>query len=161
GWKAQNKSLVIFSGEAYNVEQGISNEVFPDERGEAGVQDPAACYMVASPGDHTNYEQTQPQSIESDAMSFANFMRFLAPPTPACTPGVNCSTSVNNGSALFSSTGCAVCHLPTMQTGSYATAALRYQQANLYSDLLVHNMGQLRDGISQGNASGAEFRTSP
>ncbi len=29
GWKAQNKSLVIFAGEAYNVEQGITNEVFP------------------------------------------------------------------------------------------------------------------------------------
>ena len=48
GWKAQNKSLVIFAGEAYNVEQGIANEVFPDERGEGGVQDPAACYVVTS-----------------------------------------------------------------------------------------------------------------
>jgi CxxC motif-containing protein (DUF1111 family) len=161
GWKAQNKSLIIFSGEAYNVEQGISNEVFPDERGEAGVQDPSACYMINSPGDHTNYEQTQPQSIESDALSFANFMRFLAPPTPACTVGGNCSPSVNNGSALFSSMGCAVCHMPTMQTGSHTTAALRYQPANLYSDLLVHNMGQLGDGISQGNAKGTEFRTAP
>ena len=28
GWKAQNKSLLIFSGEAYNVEMGISNELF-------------------------------------------------------------------------------------------------------------------------------------
>jgi hypothetical protein len=33
GWKGQNKSLLIFSGEAYNVEQGFSNELFPDERG--------------------------------------------------------------------------------------------------------------------------------
>jgi CxxC motif-containing protein (DUF1111 family) len=46
GWKAQNKSLVIFSGEAYNVEQGITNELFPDERGEGGVQDPVACHQV-------------------------------------------------------------------------------------------------------------------
>src|SRR5438309_2098230 len=29
GWKAQNKSLLMFAGEAYNVEQGISNELFP------------------------------------------------------------------------------------------------------------------------------------
>ena len=29
GWKAQNKSLVIFSGEAYNVEQGVTNDLFP------------------------------------------------------------------------------------------------------------------------------------
>ncbi len=28
GWKAQNKSLLLFAGEAYNVEMGISNELF-------------------------------------------------------------------------------------------------------------------------------------
>ena len=32
GWKAQNKSLLIFAGEAYNVEQGVSNKLFPNER---------------------------------------------------------------------------------------------------------------------------------
>ena len=32
GWKAQNKSLHIFAGEAYNVEMGISNELFPQDR---------------------------------------------------------------------------------------------------------------------------------
>ncbi len=35
GWKAQNKSLLIFSGEAYNVEQGVTNEAFPNERDDA------------------------------------------------------------------------------------------------------------------------------
>ncbi len=33
GWKAQNKSLMMFAGEAYNVEMGITNELFPNERG--------------------------------------------------------------------------------------------------------------------------------
>src|SRR5206468_3820891 len=28
GWKAQNKSLEVFAGEAYNVEMGVTNEVF-------------------------------------------------------------------------------------------------------------------------------------
>jgi hypothetical protein len=32
GWKAQNVSLMIFSGEAYNVEMGITNELFQNER---------------------------------------------------------------------------------------------------------------------------------
>src|SRR5438132_4837937 len=39
GWKAQNKSLLLFSGEAYNVEMGITNEIFGQERplpGEGG-----------------------------------------------------------------------------------------------------------------------------
>src|SRR5262249_5480930 len=120
GWKAQNKSLVIFAGEAYNVEQGESNELFPDERGEAGIPDPDVCKTVTSPNDHTNFELTQPQSIPSDTIGFANFMRFLAPPAPACTVGVNCSASINNGSALFNSTGCAVCHIRSMQTGNHS-----------------------------------------
>src|SRR6195256_2806777 len=29
GWKAQNKSITVFAGEAYNVEMGINNELFP------------------------------------------------------------------------------------------------------------------------------------
>ncbi len=32
GWKAQNKSLHTFAGEAYNVEMGISNLLFPQDR---------------------------------------------------------------------------------------------------------------------------------
>lgn len=161
GWKAQNKSVVIFSGEAYNVEQGISNEAFPDERGEGGSPDPEVCKTVASPNDHTNFENTQPQSINSDVIGFANFMRFLAPPTPSCTVGGNCSTSINNGAGLFTSTGCATCHIPSLQTGNHSTTALRFQTANLFSDLLVHNMGVLGDGIAQGTAAPNEFRTAP
>lgn len=34
GWKAQNKSLLMFAGEAYNVEQGVTNDLFPNERNE-------------------------------------------------------------------------------------------------------------------------------
>src|SRR6516162_9944665 len=34
GWKAQNKSLLMFAGEAYNVEMGITNQLFPQERDE-------------------------------------------------------------------------------------------------------------------------------
>ncbi len=31
GWKAQNKSLRMFAGEAYNVESGVTNQLFPQE----------------------------------------------------------------------------------------------------------------------------------
>ena len=43
-WKTQNKSLMMFSGEAYNVEQGVTNEVFPNER-----EDDPACQFNATP----------------------------------------------------------------------------------------------------------------
>src|SRR5499427_2936618 len=44
GWKAQNKSMILFSGEAYNVEMGITNELFQTEREEM-----PSCQMAATP----------------------------------------------------------------------------------------------------------------
>jgi CxxC motif-containing protein (DUF1111 family) len=92
---------------------------------------------------------------------FAAFMRFLAPPTPSPTfPGG--ASSISKGQSLFKSVGCAQCHTPTLTTGSSSVAALNNRAANLYSDLLLHDMGSgLADGISQGQAGSSEFRTAP
>ena len=43
GWKAQNKSLLIFAGEAYNVEQGVTNENFPNERDDIPIASSTPC----------------------------------------------------------------------------------------------------------------------
>ena len=57
---------------------------------------------------------------------------------------------------------CAFCHTPTLKTGSAQMAALAYQDVNLFSDLLLHDMGVgLSDGVSQGEAGPREFRTAP
>jgi hypothetical protein len=32
GWKAQNASMLMFAGEAYNVEEGVTNDLFPNKR---------------------------------------------------------------------------------------------------------------------------------
>jgi CxxC motif-containing protein (DUF1111 family) len=163
GWKAQNKSLEMFAGEAYNVEEGITNELFMNERAspdEAGL--PANCRMNPTPEDATNMSAIQTTGVPSDIIEFAMFMRLLAPPTPSTTaPGG--AQSITNGQHLFSQIGCALCHTPTMQTGPSAfTPSLSNANANLYSDLLVHNMGNnLADGVSQGGAAGDEFRTAP
>jgi CxxC motif-containing protein (DUF1111 family) len=157
GWKAQNKSLVIFSAEAYNVEQGVTNELFPQERDET-----PSCYVNATPEDRMDYEATQPQSISSDAMNFANFMRFLAPPTPVTSYASVSAASIANGAVQFANVGCAHCHTPSMNTGSYSIGAMAYKTVNLYSDLLLHHMGAgLADGVSQGVATGDEFRSAP
>jgi CxxC motif-containing protein (DUF1111 family) len=161
GWKAQNKSLVIFSGEAYNVEQGITNELFPDERGEGGVQDPAACnQVVPAPQDTPNFSQGAAKTALDDANNFANFMRFLAPPSPVSSYAGVTSAQIAAGEAAFNKAGCSVCHRKSMSTGNHVNAALRFQTANLFSDLLVHNIGT-GDGITQGLAGGTEFRTAP
>jgi CxxC motif-containing protein (DUF1111 family) len=88
-------------------------------------------------------------------------MRFLAPPTPSTdTPGG--AVSIANGRRLFGNIGCALCHTPTLRTGNATVAALRNQDVNLFSDLLLHDMGPgLADGISQGQAGPREFRTAP
>src|SRR3954468_7966898 len=89
------------------------------------------------------------------------FMRFLAPPMPSSdTPGG--APSISRGKILFGDTGCALCHTPSMQTGNAAIAALRNRPVNLYSDLLLHDMGvALADGVRQGQAGPQEFRTAP
>jgi CxxC motif-containing protein (DUF1111 family) len=122
--------------------------------------------MVPAGQDHTNYDLTQPQAVPGDAISFGNFMRFLAPPAPAAsgysaTTATVTSGSISSGQALFTSVGCATCHTPSMPTGNHSTAAIANKTANLYSDLLVHNMGALGDGIPQGTAGANEFRTAP
>jgi len=165
GWKAQNKSLLMFAAEAYNVEMGISNQLFPQERDETST-----CLFTATPNDALNFTTpaaaaTSNPAVVSDIEAFANFMRMLAPPVPAPdTP------SIAKGRATFIQVGCAHCHTPSLTTGkkiasgssTVPSTALSNQTAHLWSDLLVHHMGKgLADGITQGSAGPDEFRTAP
>jgi CxxC motif-containing protein (DUF1111 family) len=152
GWKAQNKSALMFAAEAYNVEMGISNELFTQER-----EENPACTVAEIPNSPLNFDSTDPVGITADIENFAIFMRFSAPPAPApATP------STTNGRAAFDSVGCALCHTPTLQSGPSPVAALSNQSVNLFSDLAVHHMGSgLADGVSQGAAGPDEFRSAP
>jgi len=167
GWKAQNGSLTIFAGEAYNVEMGISNDEFP-----IGRSEDANCNVVYEPFDVPRTEDDlfgQPTKIMPAWLMFAEFMRFVDAPHP-----VPLTASAQHGKGLFSTVSCALCHTPSFQTPGTPspssekeeigphTAALRGQTVNLYSDLLVHHMGAtLADNIQQGNAGPDEFRTTP
>jgi CxxC motif-containing protein (DUF1111 family) len=170
GWKAQNKSLLMFAGEAYNVEMGISNQLFPQERDET-----PGCIFNPTPNDTLNFTTTPSTTgnssgisnpaVISDIEAFANFMRLLAPPTPAPPTPSN-----EKGRDLFVKVGCVHCHTPSFTTGARIasgsatspSAALSNQTANLFSDLAVHRMGKgLADGITQGGAGPDEFRTAP
>jgi CxxC motif-containing protein (DUF1111 family) len=162
GWKAQNKSLVIFAGEAYNVEMGITNELFPNERGYPPNPLPPGCLINPSPEDTTNFDVANTVLGPSDVVAFGDFMRFLDQPVPSCT-GTACSASIQDGRNIFINVAkCAVCHTAAMTTGTSYVAALSNVNANLFSDLLLHNMGSgLADGVSQGGAGPDEFRTAP
>ncbi len=149
GWKAQNKSLLVFAGEAYNVEQGVSNEGFPNERSAV-----AGCVFNSGPEDSTDLTGGEPHS---DLVAFSIFMRLSAPPTPAPA-----TASTTRGSALFSSIGCALCHTPSLTTAASKFTGMSSVTYHPYSDFAVHHMGSnLADGIVQGAAGPDEFRTAP
>src|SRR6266851_660862 len=170
GWKAQNKSLMIFAGEAYNVEMGISNELFTQDRPLPGEDQlgsglPANCLNLAGAGypeDITHSDGTSASTVTSDVGLFNAFMQFLDQPTPSTTsPGG--ATSIANGRRLFSAIGCATCHTPSLTTqASKLTLGLSQATANLFSDVEIHHMGVgLADNVSQGGAGGDQFRTAP
>src|SRR5260370_13379086 len=127
GWKAQNKSLLIFAAEAYNVEMGITNENFQNEREE----DPN-CAKNGTPENHSGFNvgSTDP----ADIVSFMRFMKFLDQPTPVSSFGNVTAASINNGRSLFVSTGCSLCHTPPLPPASSSTTALSNKQSNPFSD---------------------------
>jgi CxxC motif-containing protein (DUF1111 family) len=157
GWKAQNVSLLLFSGEAYNVEMGITNELFPTERD----LNPN-CQTNTTPNDISGKEGlTDADSTLSDIEKFALYMRLLGAPIPSATvPGG--ATSITHGRQVFNSVGCSMCHTPTLTTANTTIKALANQPVNLYSDLALHHMGPtLADNVIQEAAGPDEFRTAP
>jgi CxxC motif-containing protein (DUF1111 family) len=154
GWKAQNKSLLIFAGEAYNVEQGVSNEVFPTERSAV-----SGCVYNATPEDYSNLNGASGNvsAVSSDLVNFALFMRLSAPPAPTTA-----SDSEQAGQQLFRAIGCALCHSPSLTTSASQYTGMSNVTYHPYSDFALHAMGSsLADGVSQGTAAGNEFRTAP
>ena len=152
GWKAQNKSLDTFSAEAYNVEMGVTTDVFTQERDET-----EGCLFNPTPENIAVIDEALLVDGIGDQVRFAKFMQHLLPPTP-----VDPTQSPELGKAVFAQIGCAACHTPTLKTGNAEKVYLRNKDVNLYSDLLLHNMGpNLADDISQGLAQGDEFRTAP
>lgn len=159
GLKAQDASLLQAVGLAFGHETGITNPVVMTEdcpQGNCSI--PGICLRRSTPND--------PQGVETVQMY--DFVVYLAPNTPGSGNAA--------GQALFTSIGCALCHNPTYTTDPNVAIpvdflghvngppilALSNQPVNLYSDLLVHDMGPgLADNIPQGQASGSQWRTAP
>ncbi|MGB8627947.1 MAG: di-heme oxidoredictase family protein [Xanthobacteraceae bacterium] len=109
GWKAQNPSLLVFSGEAYNVEMGVTNDAFPEERNSP----PPSCQLNPLPEDTTNLTDTtngvSPASgVSSDIVNFAAFMRMLAAPTPANGNSPATATATTSSTTTSSTTAAPV-----------------------------------------------------
>jgi CxxC motif-containing protein (DUF1111 family) len=130
GWKAQNKSLLMFAGEAYNVEMGVTNDLFNTERDET-----PGCAFNPTPEDTENFSDPTPSSspasdFASDITNFAMFMRLLAPPTPATsgtTPTAS-STSPQVASATTSSAITAAASSTPSTTSTTSTTSVSLGQ---------------------------------
>ncbi|HEY6292817.1 MAG TPA: di-heme oxidoredictase family protein [Terriglobia bacterium] len=174
GWKAQWRAILPAVGAEENVEMGVTNDMFPTETD----QSLSNCLLNPVPEDTENYAYwctagvtqgpcpatlpptNQPWEFVMDADRNAIFIRFLAAPTPSssCPAGGNCT----NGQTQFNSVGCVLCHTTSYTTPAGSIPSMGHVTINLYSDLLLHHMGNcLADNITQGAAQGDMFRTPP
>ena len=149
GWKAQQATLLAFSGDAYRNEMGITNDLFPDETA-PGI-DPKQLQLCDPRRDPEDVLErtTGLRGIDN----FANFMRLLAPVERALM-----DDAAGRGEALFAQVGCASCHVPALMTGPNANPLFDHKPVPLFSDLLLHDVGA-GDGIAQEAASPREIRT--
>jgi len=174
GWKAQNKSLLLFSGEASNVEMGMTNEIFQNER-TTGTN----CTTNPLPEDQTRLTfpaGDTPGDVDSFVSSaienFAVFMRFNGAPgqcdfasgvdgtgAAVCNP---LGASAQAGLTVFNTIGCNACHTQSFTTQPSIVQGLNNRTFQPFSDFGLHHMGAtLADGVTQGIAGPDQFRTAP
>ena len=175
GWKAQWRAVLPAVGAEEQVEEGITNEMLLTE-----LDQTAECDVNLVPEDPTNYSMNgssnTPWYFLADAERDAIFVRFLATPVPStastqnggvgagpgCPDQFNNGQSCVNGQAQFNSIGCVLCHTTSYRTPPGSIPSQGHTLLNLYSDLLLHHMGNcLADNITQGLAQGDMWRTPP
>jgi CxxC motif-containing protein (DUF1111 family) len=152
GWKAQHADLLDFSADAYSNEMGITNRLFPHENAPNGK----VALLLRFVPEHPLDDEFDAVTNNSGIDKVTNYIRLLAPP-----PRGPVNASALRGQQVFAAVGCASCHEPTLTTGDSTVAALNQQPVELYSDLLLHDMGTLGDGIAQAGAAPTEMRTAP
>lgn len=132
GHKATAPTLREQTAGAFVNDIGLTNLVFPEPD---GMQDITDAQLAAT----------------------TFFVSTLA--VPAAAPR---DAAARRGRALFDDFGCAGCHTPTLVTGEHAIPALAHQTIHPYTDLLLHDVGDLlTDARRDFTAAGVEWRTPP
>jgi CxxC motif-containing protein (DUF1111 family) len=137
---------------------GFTADISPDGNQAAllAVEPSLTGYAFNQLQDLPNGGPPQTDGFTSDIDEFADFMRMLAnPPTVALTQ------SAQQGQKIFTQINCVACHKAQMTTGPSSIPALNFKPVPLYSDLLLHDMGSLGDGIAQAAATMTQMRTQP
>jgi len=142
GVKARVADLDTFSAEAFQGDMGLTSPRAPTE--------------VANPDGLTDDLRPGLDLGDEVVRATADYVRRLAIPSRT---GLGAE-----GRRRFEQAGCSGCHVPSMATrADFAVAAMAGREAALYSDLLLHDMGDaLADGIAgEGIATEREWRTAP
>ena len=146
GLKANVSSLLEQVVLAYQQDMGITSDFIPVENSHQDGEGIAIGDIVPDP-------EISAQTV----LEAVVYVRLLSPPARG-----NITPEVTIGETAFSDIGCVTCHVPSMKTGKNDIAQLDQVDANLYSDLLLHNMGAgLADNRIDGSADGFEWRTTP
>ncbi len=145
--KGQVSTLLQQSVDAYHQDMGITTDFLPEEN----VNPQSGRSTLAA--DHV----PDPEVPAAEVRAVVDYLRMLAPPAPGeDTP------QRQRGGDLFTQVGCDGCHVREFRTGPSTIAALADQPVVLYSDLLLHNMGDaLADNRPDGSADGREWKTPP
>ena len=133
--------------DAYHKDMGITSEFLPYENPNLAASTPTVSFDGAA----------EPEVETSVIQQVVFYLRALAPPAPGAM-----TEERQRGEVLFREIGCAACHTPEMRTGPHAVAALSNRVVRLYSDLLLHDLGDAQgDGVPDKDATGDEWRTAP
>lgn len=148
GWKAEQPTVRQQVASAFHGDMGITSSVFNAENCTVA---PAGCTEAPTGG--------APEIEDRNLDHVALYASTLAVPARRGWD----ARDVRRGQRLFTEIGCASCHVPQLQTGRSAVAAvLSDQTIRPYTDLLLHDMGDgLADGFTVFGASGREWRTPP
>jgi CxxC motif-containing protein (DUF1111 family) len=147
GRKAQVSSLVRQVVDAYHQDIGITSDFIPTENRNPLSSVPVEAADLA----------VDPEVPAATVQAVVHYIRTLAPPGPGVV-----TTRREEGRQLFATVGCTGCHVPTLRTGQNVIGALSNTDVTLYSDLLLHDMGDaLADNRPDGSATGREWRTTP
>jgi CxxC motif-containing protein (DUF1111 family) len=148
GWKANQPNLEQQNSGAFLGDIGITSPLFPAEN---CTEKQAECRAARTGG--------EPEVTEKKVTQIDFYSKYLAVPARRDLR----DPTVRRGEQLFSTVGCAKCHVTTFVTGSIATdPELSAQTIHPYTDLLLHDLGDdLADGRPDFEADGNEWRTPP
>lgn len=145
GWKASSPTIMQQNAEAFNQDMGVTSELIPNEN--------CSSQTNCVGGSTTEYDITM-----AELEQLESFIRGIAVPAPRHLE----AEEVQQGRQLFYDIGCTGCHTPQLITGESEWVELSHQIIYPYTDLLLHDLGEvLGDGRPDFEASANEWRTAP